>query len=391
MDKLRSNRLNGIGEYYFSQKLREIDALNAEGKNILNLGIGSPDMPPPVKVKEALIDSLGESNFHQYQSYKGIPELRKAFASWYHNHFEVTLNSESEVLPLIGSKEGIIHISMALLNERDQVLVPNPGYPAYRAATKLAGAEPVDYALNEANNYQPNFDLLEEEDLTKVKLMWVNYPHMPTGTEGSGDLFEKLIQFSRKHQIVIVNDNPYGFILTNKRASLLARREESDLLLELNSLSKSHNMAGWRLGVLAGNSELIQTTLTFKSNVDSGQFKPVMRAAIAALEVDNEWYKNLNHEYQVRKELVDEVISLIGCKGREDEVGMFRWVKIPSGCPDGETFTDELLSKYRIFVPPGSVFGSEGKNYIRFSLCSPQSVWEEVIKRIKETSSSQTV
>lgn len=391
MNKLRSKRLNGIGEYYFSQKLREIDALNAEGKNILNLGIGSPDMPPPAEVKEALIDSFGESNFHQYQSYKGIPELRIAFASWYQNHFDVTLNSESEVLPLIGSKEGIIHISMALLNEGDRVLVPNPGYPAYRAATKLAGAEPIDYALNEANNYQPNFDLLEEEDLRKVKLMWVNYPHMPTGTEGTDDLFDKLIQFSRKHQIVIVNDNPYGFILTNKRTSLLAKREESDLLLELNSLSKSHNMAGWRLGVLVGNSELIQTTLTFKSNVDSGQFKPIMRAAIAALEVDNEWYKKLNHEYQARKELVDEVISLIGCKGREDEVGMFRWVKIPSGCPDGETFTDELLSKYRIFVPPGSVFGSEGKNYIRFSLCSPQSVWEEVIKRIKETSSSQTV
>lgn len=386
VDQLKSNRLSGIGEYYFSKKLREIDELNAQGKNVLNLGIGSPDMKPPASVKEALLESFNESNYHQYQSYKGIPDLRSAFAKWYQAHFNVELKSETEVLPLIGSKEGIIHISMSLLNKGDQVLVPNPGYPAYHAATSLAEAEAIDYALREENDYLPDFDALEKLDLSNVKLMWVNYPHMPTGTDGSKELFEKLIEFSRKHSIVIVNDNPYGFILTKDQRSILESRKNGDLMLELNSLSKSHNMSGWRVGVLAGNAELIQTVLTFKSNVDSGQFKPVMRAAIAALNEGKEWYESLNQEYRERKALVSQVIDLIGCEMQADEVGMFAWVRIPDGFEDGISFTDHLLGKYRIFVPPGSIFGSEGDAYIRFSLCSPKQIWQEVIKRIKEKS-----
>ena len=383
-DQLKSNRLSGIGEYYFSQKLREIDELNAQGKNVLNLGIGSPDMKPPVSVREALVNGFDESNYHQYQSYKGIPDLRAAYAKWYQQHFNVNLNPDTEVLPLIGSKEGIVHISMSLLNRGDQVLVPNPGYPAYRAATSLAEAESIEYPLIEENDYLPDFEALEKLDLSNVKLMWVNYPHMPTGTDGSDELFKQLAAFSKKHNIVIVNDNPYGFILTEDQRSILETSKNGDLILELNSLSKSHNMSGWRVGVLAGNAELIQTVLTFKSNMDSGQFKPVMRAAIAALEEGKDWYELLNKEYRERKELVGQVIDLIGCKMRDAEVGMFAWVKIPEGFEDGIAFTDHLLDNYRIFVPPGSVFGTEGKGFIRFSLCSPKETWKEVIKRIKE-------
>ncbi len=384
VSKLKSKRLSGIGEYYFSKKLRDIEVLNAQGENVLNLGIGSPDLQPPHTVKETLVNGFNESNYHQYQSYKGLPDLRNAFAKWYDRHFNVALEPDTEVLPLIGSKEGIIHISMTLLDEGDQALIPNPGYPAYKSATTLAGGEPLFYSLNESNNYQPDFEALEQQDLSKVKVMWVNYPHMPTGRNSSDDLFEELIAFSRKHQIVVINDNPYGFILTDKQRSLLEPRKSDDLVLELNSLSKSHNMSGWRIGVLAGNADLIQAVLSFKSNVDSGQFKPVMRSAIAALEVNDDWYEGLNDEYKTRKELAQQVVQLIGCSSREEEVGMFIWARIPEKYSDGETYADYLLEKYRIFIPPGSVFGSEGKSFIRLSLCSSQEIWQEVIKRIKE-------
>ncbi|WP_462253472.1 pyridoxal phosphate-dependent aminotransferase [Ekhidna sp.] len=384
VDTLKSKRLSGIGEYYFSRKLRDIEVLNSQGENVLNLGIGSPDLPPPHTVRETLVKGFDESNYHQYQSYKGIPDLRSAFAKWYSSYFDVSLDPDHEVLPLIGSKEGIIHISMSLLDEGDQALIPNPGYPAYSSATTLAGGEAIHYSLNEANNYHPDFKELEAMDLSKVKLMWVNYPHMPTGSDGTDELFERLIAFSRKHQIVVINDNPYGFILTEKQRSLLQQRDNNDLILELNSLSKSHNMAGWRVGVLAGNADLIQVVLSFKSNVDSGQFKPVMRSAIAALEVGNEWYGELNDEYRIRKKLAKEVVDLIGCSSRSEEVGMFIWAKIPETFSDGETYADYLLEKYRIFIPPGSVFGSEGKSFVRLSLCSSQEMWQEVIKRIKK-------
>ena len=384
VEKLRSKRLSGIGEYYFSQKLREIEQLNAQGKQVINLGIGSPDLPPPAIVKEALVNGFEEANYHQYQSYKGIPDLRNAFARWYANYFDVELDPESELLPLIGSKEGIIHISMSLLHEGDEALVPNPGYPSYASATMLAGGKPVYYSLVEENQYYPDFKALEQTDLSKVKIMWVNYPHMPTGTDGSDDLFARLIEFSKRHGMVVVNDNPYGFILTDEQRSLLEQREKDDLVLELNSLSKSHNMAGWRVGVLAGNADLIQTVLTFKSNVDSGQFKPVMRAAISALEIKSDWYDSLNEAYRQRKKLALEVAKSIGCATRPEEVGMFVWAKIPVEFSEGESFADHLLATYRIFIPPGSVFGSEGKQFVRLSLCSPQEVWKEVINRIKE-------
>ena len=381
VEELKSKRLEGIGEYYFSRKLKEIEALNASGEQVLNLGIGSPDLKPPKSVQLALIKGLEEPNANQYQSYKGIAELRESFVNWYQKYFDVSLNVETEVLPLIGSKEGIMHICMSLLNQGDNVLVPNPGYPSYAAASKIAGANIIRYSLNESNNYLP--DLEELEELDDVKLMWVNYPHMPTGTDGSEELFKRLLDLSRRKGIIIVNDNPYGFILTEEQNSLLKHRLASDLVLELNSLSKSHNMAGWRLGVVAGNADLIQTILTFKSNMDSGQFKPVMRAGVAALNEDPSWYQELNSVYAARKHKVLEITKLIGCETNNSQVGMFVWAKIPETFEHSESFADHLLEHYRIFVPPGSVFGTEGNKHIRFSLCSDLPVWNEVINRIK--------
>ena len=380
---LISDRLGDVKEYYFSKKLREIAELRSQGIDVLNLGIGSPDIAPAKEVQEALIEGLKETGYHQYQSYKGIPELRQAFTKWYQTYFSVDLNPETELLPLIGSKEGIMHISMALINPGEQVLVPNPGYPSYSSASKMAGGELVYYDLIEENGYFPDFKKLASRDLSKVKIMWVNYPHMPTGTDGNDQLFEELRAFSRKHQIVIVNDNPYGFILTEKQQSILKNRNEDDLILELNSLSKAHNMAGWRIGVLAGNAELIQAVLTFKSNMDSGQFKPIMRAAIAALNLPQEWYQGLNVEYRNRRELVFEIAKELGCTYNPNQVGMFAWCSLPDGWDHAEKFADHLLEKFRIFIPPGTVFGSNGKNYIRFSLCSDTEVWKEVLNRIK--------
>lgn len=381
VNQLISKRLNGIGEYYFSRKLRQIEELKSEGHDVLNLGIGSPDLKPPKEVEKALILALEDSNSHQYQNYKGLPTLRQAFSDWYHTHFDVSLDADSEILPLIGSKEGIMHTCMALLNEGDKVLVPNPGYPSYAAASKIAGAKIVHYALNEANDYLPDLDRLSEID--DVKLMWVNYPHMPTGKSGNEKLFDDLLAYSREKGVIIVNDNPYGFILTQERHSLLENRVGTDLVLELNSLSKSHNMAGWRVGVVSGNAQLIQSILTFKSNMDSGQFKPIMRAATEALKVSRAWYEQLNTIYEERKRHVLAIAKSLACEVKSDQVGMFVWAKIPSNYTHAESFADDLLDQYRIFVPPGSVFGSEGHQYIRFSLCSDIPVWKEVIKRIK--------
>lgn len=382
VDRLASNRLNGIGEYYFSQKLREIDELRKAGHNILNLGIGSPDLRPPKQVEEAIIEELKEANYHQYQSYKGLPELRAAFSNWYQRHFQTALDYEKEILPLMGSKEGIMHACMALLNPEDKVLIPNPGYPTYAAAAKLAGAEIIPYELIEKNHYFPDFKEIASEDLSKVKMMWVNYPHMPTGADSNDVLFDELLQFSRRHGIVVINDNPYGFILTSQRRSLLKNRLSSDLVLELNSLSKSHNMSGWRIGMLAGNPELLQAILTFKSNMDSGQFKPIMKASIAALNVEDAWYDEQNIIYRRRRERVFDIAKRLGCTYDPNQVGMFVWARIPDTYADGKVFADYLLEKYQVFVPPGSVFGSAGDHFIRFSLCSDLTVWEEVINRI---------
>ena len=380
--QLTADRLGEVKEYYFSRKLREIADLRNQGINVLNLGIGSPDLAPAKEVEEALIAGLNETGYHQYQSYKGIPELRTAFADWYEKFFAVNLDPETELLPLIGSKEGIMHISMALINQGDQVLVPNPGYPSYSSASRMAGADLVYYPLREKHNYFPDFDQLASMDLSKVKIMWVNYPHMPTGKDGTNDLFQRLLQFSRKHEIVVVNDNPYGFILTEERKSILKDRSPEDLVLELASLSKAHNMAGWRVGALAGNAALLQAILTFKSNMDSGQFKPVMRAAIAALKLPDSWYVDLNEQYRKRRTLVFEIAEKLGCSYDTDQVGMFAWCTIPARWENSERFADHLLERYQIFIPPGTVFGSEGNKHIRFSLCSDVPVWNEVLERI---------
>jgi aspartate/methionine/tyrosine aminotransferase len=377
-----SNRLNGIGEYYFSQKLREIDQMNRDGKNVLNLGIGSPDLPPSPSVKNALMEGLEDPNFHRYQSYKGIPELRQAFSDWYRKFYGAVLDPDSQILPLIGSKEGITHLSMSLLNEGDEVLVPNPGYPTYSAVTKLAGASPIFYNLRAESDFYPDLEELENHyDLSKVKLMWINYPHMPTGAPSTSELLETLVAFSRKHRIVIVNDNPYSFILSKRPMSILSYAQKDDLVLELNSLSKSHNMAGWRMGMIGGNPGLIQTALTFKSQVDSGMFKPIMLGSIEALGLEQDWFDQLNTVYRARRELVIELVDFLGCEYNPDQVGMFIWAKVPKG--NGEQLSDKLLYDSHVFVPPGKIFGTEGIPYIRFSLCSPETMLKEALNRIK--------
>jgi aspartate/methionine/tyrosine aminotransferase len=381
VDHLTSGRLAGIGEYYFSQKLREIDQLNKEGKNILNLGIGSPDLDPPEAVKKALLAALEDPNFHRYQSYKGIPELRKAFSEWYKKFYGVALNPDRSILPLIGSKEGIMHICMAFLNPDDEVLIPNPGYPTYTSAVKLAGGVPKYYSLLEKNEYLPDLEALESMDLGKVKMMWVNYPHMPTGTPASEEVFEAIRGFCAKHDIILINDNPYSFTLTEQPVSVLKNADDSELVLELNSLSKSHNMAGWRVGALLGNADLIEKTLIFKSNMDSGMFKPLMMAAVKALSQDQSWYDGLNEQYQQRRKLVYEIADKLECSYSKKQVGMFVWAGIPDNEQSGEQFADKLLEKYRFFVPPGMIFGSEGDQYIRFSLCSNPEILNEVLKR----------
>ena len=380
-----AKRLEGIGEYYFSQKLREIDELNKQGKNIINLGIGSPDLPPHPDVIKVLQEESAKPNVHAYQSYKGSPVLRKAFADWYKKWYNVDLNADTEILPLIGSKEGIIHICMTYLNEGDEVLVPNPGYPTYRSAVKLAGGVCVDYELKEENNYYPDFNLLEKKkDLSKVKLMWVNYPQMPTGQPASMEVFEKLIAFGKKHNILICHDNPYSFILNETPKSLLSIDGAKDVALELNSLSKSSNMAGWRVGVLCGAKQRIDEVLRFKSNMDSGMFLPVQLSAAKALTLGKEWYDSVNKVYKARREKVYELLDILNCKYSKEQVGMFMWAKIPGGYKDGYALSDDILYNSNVFITPGGIFGSAGDQYIRVSLCGSIERFEEAIKRIKK-------
>ena len=382
---LLSKRLANVDEYYFSQKLKEIDVLNAKGRNILNLGIGNPDLSPPEEVSKILSSSLGVNGFHKYQSYKGLPELRQSFSAWYKKYFDTLLNPDEEILPLIGSKEGVMHTCMAFLNPGEKALVPNPGYPTYASAVKLAGGDTKNYALREENDYLPDFEELEKSDLHNVKMMWVNYPHMPTGKNGSLQLFDKLIAFCRNHEIILINDNPYGFILTESPKSILEKRRKGDLLLELNSLSKSHNMPGWRVGVLSGHPELIQAVLTFKSQMDSGMFKPIMQAAVVALGQEPCWYEGLNKIYRKRQKTVFEIAGSLGCSVDHRQVGMFVWAKIPEEAKSGRNFSNDLLTKYDLFVPPGIIFGSEGDRFIRFSLCNNSTVWNEGLSRIKRS------
>lgn len=384
-----ANRLNGIGEYYFSQKLREIENLNREGATVINLGIGSPDLAPDAEVIGTLQAESSKPNVHGYQNYKGAAALREAMAAWYKKWYSVSLDPATEILPLIGSKEGIMHICMTYLNEGDEALIPNPGYPTYSSAVKLSGGQPVYYNLTEENNWAPDFATLEKQDLSKVKIMWVNYPHMPTGQPASKELFEKLVAFGRKNNILICHDNPYSFILNEHPLSLLGVEGAKDVVIELNSLSKSHNMAGWRVGMLCGAKERIEEVLRFKSNMDSGMYLPLQLAASKALELDGEWHHSLNEQYKKRREKVFELLDLLQCQYSKDQVGLFVWAKVPPEQKDGFALSDDVLYKARVFITPGGIFGSEGNGYIRVSLCSTTENLQAAINRIKTSFNKQ--
>jgi len=375
-----AKRLDTVQEYYFSKKLREVRELAAAGKSIINMGIGSPDLQPPTKVIDAIQQSFNDAAAHKYQSYQGLPELRNAISAFYKQKFNVNANPANEILPLMGSKEGIMHVSMAFLNEGDQVLIPNPGYPTYTSVTKLVGAEPVFYNLEEATNWQPNIEALEVLDLTKVKIMWVNYPHMPTGTNALKETFEKLVAFGKKHQILIVNDNPYSFILNDNPLSILQVESAKDIALELNSLSKTFNMAGWRVGMVLGNENYINQILKVKSNMDSGMFYGIQKGAIEALHLSDDWFDQQNKVYEERRALVFQLADTLDCTYDENSIGLFVWAKIPAG-KTSEEVTDAILYEKDIFITPGTVFGSQGEGYIRFSLCVSKEVINNAISR----------
>jgi aspartate/methionine/tyrosine aminotransferase len=377
-----AERLNGIGEYYFSTKLREIDALNNAGYAVINLGIGSPDLPPHPDVIATLRAESEKSTVHAYQSYKGSPLLRNAMSQWYANWYGVKLDPETEILPMMGSKEGIMHICMTYLNAGDAVLLPNPGYPTYRSAVSLAGGIGVDYVLEASNNWMPNFELLEQKDLSKVKMMWVNYPHMPTGTLPTIALFEQLVAFGKKHGILICHDNPYSFILNEHPMSLLQVEGAKDVAIELNSLSKAQNMAGWRVGMLCGAKERISEVLGFKSNMDSGMFLPVQLAAVKAMQLDHQWYDALNQVYQARREEVFALLDVLHCTYDKSQSGMFVWASIPQGYADGYALSDEVLATAKVFITPGGIFGTAGNKYIRVSLCADVAKLQAAKNRI---------
>ncbi|MEN8882072.1 MAG: aminotransferase class I/II-fold pyridoxal phosphate-dependent enzyme [Polaribacter sp.] len=376
-----AKRLNTVKEYYFSKKLREVRGLMAAGKPIINMGIGSPDLQPPTKVLEAIQGSLNDVSAHKYQSYQGLPELRNAITNFYKNKFSVLTNPENEVLPLMGSKEGIMHISMAFLNEGDKVLIPNPGYPTYTSVTKLVGAEPLFYNLSDATNWQPNFTELEQQDLSDVKIMWVNYPHMPTGTNATLETFEKLVAFGKKHQILIINDNPYSFILNDNPISILQVAGAKDIALELNSLSKTFNMAGWRVGMVLGNANFINEILKVKSNMDSGMFYGIQKGAVEALQLSDNWFVAQNKVYQERRKLIWQLADKLDAKYSKNATGLFVWAKIPEG-KKSEEVTDAVLYDKDIFITPGTIFGSQGEGYIRFSLCVTKEIIKEAINRL---------
>mgnify|MGYP001033756705 CR=1 FL=1 len=378
----KADRLGDVQEYYFSKKLREIAALRNEGKNIINIAIGSPDLAPPTAVISEIKSAVELPNAHQYQSYQGIPEIRQAFCDFYKNNYNVSLNSNAEVLPLMGSKEGIMHISMAFLNKGDKVLIPDPGYPTYASVTKLVEAEAILYNLNEANNWLPNFDELGKEDLENVKIMWVNYPHMPTGAVASKEDFKQLINFAKKHQILIVNDNPYSFILNDNPTSILEIEGAKEVAIELNSLSKTFNMAGWRVGMVVGDAEIIKTILQVKSNMDSGMFLGIQKGAVAALNSSKKWFTELNSIYIERRKLVWRIFDKLNCSYDKSIGGLFVWAKLPKG-HFSEDFTDKLLYDKDVFITPGTIFGSNGEGYIRASLCVSTEVLSEVLNRLE--------
>lgn len=380
-----AERLNTVNEYYFSIKLKEIAEMNANGKNVISLGIGSPDLPPSEQTILALSSSAMDEKSHGYQSHVGIPELRKAFSDWYKAVYDVALDAGKEIQPLIGSKEGILYISMAFLNPGDTVLIPNPGYPTYTSVSRLVGAEIKTYELDEQKNWQPDFAALERMDLSNVKLMWVNYPNMPTGANGSIELFEKLVAFGKKHGIVIVHDNPYSLILNDNPISILEVEGAKDICIELNSLSKSHNMPGWRIGMVASNGQFIQWILKVLSNIESGIFKPMQLATVAALNNSTQWHKKHNIDiYAVRRRYAKQIMDLLGCTFDENQVGMFFWGRIPDNYKNGEEVADKLLYEANVFITPGFIFGSKGERYIRISLCCNEEMLEQALERIKK-------
>ncbi len=365
-----ARKLNDVKEYYFSKKLQQIVEMNKSGAEIINLGIGSPDLPPSAETIETLYKSALNENNHGYQSYKGLPQLREAISQWLKNTYNINIDYNTEILPLIGSKEGIMHISMSFLNPGDEVLVPNPGYPTYSSVSKLTGAKIRYYDLEESKNWAIDIDKLSSQDLSKVKIMWINYPNMPTGAKADIKLFERLIRIAKKEKFLIVNDNPYSLILNDKPESILSIDGAKDVALELNSLSKSHNMAGWRIGWVSGSKDYINTILKFKSNMDSGMFKPIQEAAIQALQNNNDWHKEQNKKYALRRSYVHQIFDILNCKYNENQAGMFVWAKVPDSIIDTEKFVENILQKAKVFITPGFIFGSNGQRYIRISLCS---------------------
>lgn len=378
-----AKRLDTVQEYYFSHKLRQVRQLMAEGKSIINMGIGSPDLAPAKSVIKAIQNAMNDDKAHEYQSYQGLPELRQGMANFYKEQFGVMLDWNLELLPLMGSKEGIMHISMAFLNEGDEVLIPNPGYPTYESVTNLVQAKAVLYDLKAENNWEPDFESLEQRDLSKVKLMWVNYPNMPTGANGTRKLLEKLVAFAEKHQILLINDNPYSFVLNDNPISILEIEGAKEVALELNSLSKTFNMAGWRVGMVSGKATFIDAILKVKSNMDSGMFYGIQKGAVEALKLGKEWFDAQNEIYNQRRNLIFELVEKFGCKYDKNSVGMFVWAKLPSDVKSAEGFIDRILLEQHIFITPGTIFGSNGEGYIRFSLCMNEEKIREAIERFE--------
>ena len=386
-----ADRLANVQEYYFSRKLKEVAQMNAEGKNVVSLAIGSPDMPPSKETIEVLCREAHKADTHGYQPTVGTPELRQAMAGFYQRWYGVQLDPATEIQPLIGSKEGILHVTLAFVNPGDKVLVPNPGYPTYTALSRLLGAEIVNYNLHEANGWQPDFDQLEEmvngnSSDGKYKLLWTNYPNMPTGANARRETYERLVDFARRHNIVIVNDNPYSFILNrDERLSILQIPGAKDCCIEFNSMSKSHNMPGWRVGLLATNAEFIKWILKVKSNIDSGTFRPLQLAAVQAYQNSNEWHQQANIEtYAHRRQMAEDILTTLGCTFDPKQVGMFLWGRIPDHYTDAEELTERVLHKARVFITPGFIFGTQGQRYIRISLCAKDDQFREALQRIKE-------
>ena len=385
-DRIRpADRLEEVSEYYFSRKLKEIARMNAEGQDVISLGIGSPDMPPSEETIRTLCENAVLPDVHGYQPTTGIPELRQAFAQWYKRWYGVSLDPDKEIQPLIGSKEGILHVTLAFVNPGEEVLVPNPGYPTYTSLSKLLGAKVVNYNLKEEDGWMPDFDELERMDLSRVKLMWTNYPNMPTGANASMDLYRRLVDFARKHAIVVVNDNPYSFILNDKPISLLAVEGAKECCIEFNSMSKSHNMPGWRVAMLASNPQFVQWVLKVKSNIDSGTFRCIQLAAAQALQNAPEWHQEMNvNLYRRRRQWAESIMQVLGCTFDSRQAGMFLWGRIPDGYADAEKLTEKVLHEARVFITPGFIFGSNGARHIRISLCCKEERLREALERIKQ-------